>query len=587
MIYISVVPAIRTPYGVDVFDYRIDDASDVQAGDLIRAPFRRRWLPALVIKKAEKSKYSGKILGLNNVQPLVRFPSMIVSLLDLAAARTFCSKATVLQSWIRKVPARAAPPATTYGRGCLVRTRGGRLGPPFQTGIDLTEYVIDRLGRVIELARKTPGRLLILTPWQNRAREIAQALDAPVLHAGLADGMAWQAWTQFVFKADGILVATRIGAWLAHAADAVIIDEPENDDHKQDELAPRLDARWLVNAANELKPSLEVIKIGTTPPLAEAPDMESINAPEIRVPISAIPFDRGSYSAISEINALTEIKIQEALADGRLVVILHPIKGERSRTVCRDCGWRAECEFCAFPLSQFETQTQCGHCGRKSGLPMACPVCGNADLGKSRAGKSKLAREIHERFEKENIMILDLSEWREYQLEKNSLVVVTDLALIGGYAEDIRRRERLMIAWRRLAARVSTAKSELIVQGQAQLLDGARDWLTLAGFKTAWQKEWDERQTFRYPPATQRIKILIDGSENQVKEIKTRLEKSIPSDWSADGPYKVMFRAKTRKPRCVLHLLPISGASLSAIQSVLEPLAKEVMIDLDPIAFFY
>ena len=583
MFYISVVPAIRTPFGVDIFDYRVDDASDIWPGDLIRVPFRRRSLPALVVERAEHSKYAGKILGLNNVQSLVRFPARLVQLLNAAAARTFCSQATVLQAWLRKVPVHAA---TSSGRDYLAPTKGGHTGPPLQTKFDLTEYVVDRRARILEHARQASGRTLIITPWQYRADELAHALNASVIHAGIALGRAWQDWTQFVLNENSVLVATRLGAWLAHAADTVILDEPENDDHKQDELAPRLDARWLINSTKKLNPNLAVIKISTTPALIETPRISTINIPDISVPQSAIPFEPGSYSAINEINALTESKLQDAVETGQPIVILHPIKGERARSVCRDCGWKAECAFCGFPLSQLDTQAQCGRCGRKSGLPAACPACGNADLGKSRTGKSKLACQISEQFPQAKITILDLTEWREYELEKNSLVVVTDLGLIGGYAEDIRRRERLIMAWRRLAAQIAATASELVIQGQAPLLDEARAWLTAEGIKTAWQKEWADRQVFNYPPASQRIKILVDGTEAKAEGIKQRLEQAADGRYSIQGPFKVLFRSSTRRPRWVIHLLPAATAKFSAIRTILQPLAKDTIIDLDPIAFF-
>jgi hypothetical protein len=58
----------------------------------------------------------------------------------------------------------------------------------------------------------------------------------------------------------------RVSAWLSVFADAVIIDEPENDDYKQDELTPRLDARWIVSETAQLAPHLSTIQASTTPP---------------------------------------------------------------------------------------------------------------------------------------------------------------------------------------------------------------------------------------------------------------------------------------------------------------------------------
>lgn len=573
MRFITVVPAIRTPFGVDAFDYRLDDESDVRPGDLIRVPFRSHLTPSLVISVSASSPFADKTIGVRDVQPLVRLSASIVPLLERTAAVGFVSRPTVLQSWIRNVPVRAdsLPDAPMK---------------PTDHTVDISEYVADRAERVIHHAKKLHGRVLILTPWQRRAETLASQLKARVLHADLAVTTAWSAWTSFVSEPNSILVATRIGAWLSSVADAVVIDEPENDDFKQDELSPRLDARRVVETMNVYRPHLSVIRVGTTPPLSEYDDLPHITVPNIVVPLVCDSWNRQARSDIHGLNVRALELIEEAVAEGRSVVIVHPIRGERARVTCRDCRWTAVCASCGFPISREESGGRCRRCGRKAAIPDVCPTCSSADLNRSRPGRDRLAANLASHVDTSKISVIDLTDWHSAALSPMTRVVVTDISLIGGYAEDVRRRERLVIAWRRLAATVAVAHGDIVAQGPEELLDQARSWLTRDGLLAAWKEEWQDRERFAYPPARQRIKILVDGEPSDGEAVASRLRGAAPSSWEIQGPFSVAFRARTRKPRQAIHILPAADATENDVTDVLLPFAKHAIIDLDPIAFF-
>ncbi|MBU1032375.1 MAG: hypothetical protein ABII13_05160 [Patescibacteria group bacterium] len=579
--YISVVPVIRTPYGVNVFDYKIEEHSDLRIGDLIRVPFRNRKITALIVERKTESAYADRIIDLQDPEPLLHLSDLVIPLLKNAAARSFCSQPTTLQSWLRKIPAKIKSKEQEDGG---TKTQLNLL--PATSYKPQAVYVLDRQSTLIEQVRNMSGRVLILTAWQNRADQLSKKLQSSVLHSDMADGAAWKSWTEFVQSKQGILVATRIGAWLAHAADSIIVDEPENDDFKQDESEPRIDARWLVRTAAEQRPDLKVVSIGTTPPLSEFQNTEfRLPTIEYQLPIFYDHWQYGARSPVENISSHCEMQIQQALEENRPIVIIHPIRGHRSRSVCRDCGWTALCEFCSFPISCFETQGICGRCSRKSSIQVMCPKCGSADLNKSRMGKTQLEQEVKKHFGTEKIRVVDLPELRVLSITPNSLIIITDLSLIGGYSEDIRKRERLVVAWRRLAASASVAQSQILVQGSQELLEEARAWLTSEGLQNAWEKEIKERQTFSYPPAKTRIKILIDGTEKDAVILFSELSDTLADGWKLEGPFPVLFRSKTRNLRFVIHILPPDQTSEQQIRAFLEPFAKKAIIDLDPIAF--
>lgn len=570
--YLSAIPAIRTPFGMDVFDYQIDDASKLRRGDLILVPFRKNPTPALVASINQTSRFAGKAIHLETNCPLARLGETVADLLDATAQHTFTSRTSVLLAWLRKLPKRAQ----SFESEIIPQTKFSLAGKRTRT------LAINRFETIINEARRAKGRVLIITPWKNRAEVISQLLSASALHADIAGGSAWKAWSNFVRATEGKLVTTRIGAWLSACADTVIIDEPENDDFKQDESSPRFDSRWLVTRSAELNPALNTIEIGTTPKLEKGFQ----EAPAIELELRLEPWQKGSYSSVEGLSGSIVEEIASALENRRAITILHPIKGERARIVCRDCGWMMKCEACNFQLSRVAGRGYCGLCGRSSEIPFVCEKCGGSDLNKGRAGKDRVAEQVQKYFNSDLVQAIDLPDWNRLALKPNSLVILTDMSLIGGYAEDIRKRERLVIAWRRLCASVSMAKGTLIAQGPEDLLSQARSWLAKDGFAGMWTAELKERSAFAYPPMQKRIKLLVGGSAENAERLKENLLSSLPSAWRVEGPFLVQFRAKTRSERQVIHVIPPKNETELQIAKHLEPFAGKAIIDLDPIAFF-
>lgn len=577
--FITVVPAIRTVPGVDQFDYAVSSDAEVRVGDLLRVPFRSREIPGLVVSISDSSDHEARAILLDTPEIFLRFGDATASLLTETANRCFSSLPSVLHAWIRAVPKRLKSPSlqNKTSRQLSLAPREARL---------LSDRLFGKNGLLSE-AKKSRGRVLILTPWKQRVEFLAKHLDVDALHADLAMGASWKRVQSFAHSERAILVATRIGAWLSAVADVVLVDEPENDDHKQDELSPRYDARWIVDCASRLRPDLRIVSFGTTPRLGDLPADRQGNeiAPTVEADVNVEGWKKRSGSPIELLSPKTVNDIEAALADGRDVRVLHPVRGFRSRISCHDCGWCARCPACGWSLSLGERHTFCKRCGRRAEIPATCPSCGGTDFSRGMPGSERLAEQCQKYFKSDLIRVTDLASFDDWIIRATNdvrratpLIAITDLSLLAGAAEDIRRRERLISAWRRVAAGASRLNARLLVQGPEELLAECRSWLTTDGLRTAWKKELEERKTFGFPPAVPLVKILVDGDERAA----TILLNELGPD--ASGSYPVPFRTATRKPRWVIHLRPATfDARLTAR---LETVKGRCFIDLDPIAFF-
>ncbi|MDP3794029.1 MAG: hypothetical protein Q8R07_04760, partial [Candidatus Uhrbacteria bacterium] len=335
MKYARVIPVLRTPIGVDAFDYQIPATLKIEVGQMVWVPFRRRATPALVVEILTDSPFANKALPISGSYSSLIFPLSIIELLRWTARHTFSSQPTVLRSWVRNLPkrpfiARSIPPVIEYKNDSL---------PIHEQWINHPQETIIKQAQQNSTRHE---RLLILTPWKNRAEFYSKQIPhSHVLHSDLNDGDAFRAWSHFLTEPTAsVLIATRVGAWLSPLADRVMLDEPENDDHKQDESAPRYDARKIFIWCHQ-HTNVAMESYGLTPPLTS-----QAAAPMIDLPLHVHIRHPQGRSAIPMIQSDT---LHELRTHDGPRVIIHPIRGVSARLTCRDCGWQALCARCQFP----------------------------------------------------------------------------------------------------------------------------------------------------------------------------------------------------------------------------------------------
>ncbi len=569
MSFAYVIPVMRTPLGIEGFDYRIPANIAVEVGDLVTIPFRRGHQVGLVAAIRSTSAFEKQALPLAGRYAHLHLPSAFIDLIQATAARTFSSKPTVLKSWLRSLPKKPSTP-TLLPR----KTKEHGLQADWQAGAH------QELIRRAQDYQQTK-RVLIVTPWMTRADLLhANIPGSHLLHSDMSDGDAFRAWTGFLSQSTGCLVTSKIGAWLAIDSDVVLLDEPEQDDHKQDDLAPRYDARKaLLFCAQQGMTRIE--SLGLTPPLhAQTPPPEIEHKPRLHVHHpqgkSAVPLIQAdSFTALTE-------------HEGPRIII-HAIRGSLARLTCRDCQWQATCPICTSGLGADSKGAICRRCHKHFPMPEECGVCGGVDLSKSLPGIERL--QTHWEKALPEIAV----EWRDTtakELEKpfpmGCLVVVTEASLLGG-GEDIRRRERQCIAIRRLADRVQQAKGELILQCREDLAQQIQAWMTQTGMQAFMEQERHERQTFLYPPAARIVKVVIKGSQETatkwLQQAQMHLKRTPLRDGEWRGPFAPEYQPTSRGIRHILHLILPSQTPETDLLSALTPCAKNAIIDLDPIAF--
>jgi primosomal protein N' len=577
--FAEVVPVRRTPFGLDGFDYSFEEKADYRVGQLVYVPLRGHLTEAVIRTIKTDSAFAARAKAISRPVPVsLALPPACLELLTWVAERTFSSLPTVLHAWLGNLPKRF----TQEKDEKLTRDSQTASERTSKTGSINAYWRTDHETALITRAKEALSqgqRVLILTPWMSRVRSFQTALpEAYELHGDLTDGAYFTSWSTFLVRESGCLISTRMGSWLAPAADLVLIDEPENDDHKQDEQAPRYDARRLASwSAKYAGTTAE--GYGLTPPLHA-----NTLAPDIDCPLLVHPFHPKGRSAIPCIQADTLLTLREH--DGPKIII-HPIRGQAARLTCRDCGWQALCKRCQAPLSAEAERAICRNCGHNESLALSCPTCGGVDLGKAIPGIEALKRAWTKSEPETTIDWRDTTnELLEELIPQNALVVISLPHLFGGLTEDIRRTERRLIAIRRLMKRVADSQGTLLIQSSEEDLANWEAWKTGAGVQETYARELATRRLFQYPPTWRRVKCLIDGQESAVQAWVKQAKERLHDQGTVELPSKINFRRAGSSERWVVHALFSPEMSEAALVKLLQPLAKDALIDLDPIAFF-
>ncbi len=567
--FARVIPLVRTPLGVDGFDYHVPIGMTVRVGDLVLIPFRKKACPGLIAELLPTSLFADRALALEAAYAGLHLPETLPALITATAARTFSSPPTVAVSWLRALPKRPSPLT-------LVTKRSHAQGLHANWTTAATHALIAKAN---ELA--LTSRVLIVTPWITLARQLQDNLpQSHILHSQLADGAAFREWTQFLSKETGCLITTKIGTWLALAADTVLLHEPEQDDHKQDELTPRYDARKILLWCAQ-QGLTAVHSYGLTPPLHA-----NSAAPAIQGDVRIHFHHPQGRSAIALLQADT---LQALLDHPGPRYVIHPIAGTIARLTCRDCHWQAVCPNCGGGLGLQTGQASCRSCRKSWPTPTACAVCQGVDLGKSLPGIERLRTQWNDHYPDTTIHWRTLvAEELEAPLASACLVVVTEAAWLG-VGEDIRKSERQCLAVRRLADRVATKHGTLIFQTQGHFAPNITEWLTTAGMQHFVARTLEERQHFGYPPSRRVVKILCRGDQIVANAWRAQAETALrlahiePVDWR--GPLVPERRSTTRSQQTLLHLVLPPHIPEALLVQTLTPLAAHVTLDIDPIAF--
>lgn len=438
---------------------------------------------------------------------------------------------------------------------------------------------------------------------------------------------------------NSVFIGARSSIFLPFAnLGLIIVDEEHDGSYKQNDPAPRYQARDCAVVLSKYFQSNIILGSAT-------PSLESYyNAKEGKYHYVKL-FQRFGDSNLPDIHTVSmqeaqlfgkiqghfsnrlidEMKSQFEL--GKQVIIFRNRRGYSPLLQCSNCHWEAVCNHCDIRLTVHKqlNKLKCHICGQAKPVPERCPDCGQFTLRQLGFGTEQIEESLKEIFPEKKLQRLDLDIARSrkmqqkiiesFQEQETDILVGTQMVtkgldfehvgLVGVlqadqilFHPDFRAQERAFQLLTQVSGRAGrrTDKGTVIVQGY-HIDHPVLLYVMQHDQESFYRKELEERQRFNYPPFVRLVRLQLLHAKPQIvdeagqtlaKELRRLLGKRVlgPSEphlSKIKGAYVREILIKIERDSLQLFKIKSElSANIQKLKSLKAFTALRVHIDVDP-----
>ncbi len=427
------------------------------------------------------------------------------------------------------------------------------------TGSGKTRVYVEMMEEVIAKG----GQILYLLPEISLTTQIVSRLQRifgdkiSVYHSRLNDNERVELW-HLTSAGKSIILGARSSLFLPfHKLQLIIVDEEHDPSYKQNEPAPRYNARDSAIYLAQLYGAK--VLLGTATPSLETyfnavknkyglVKMEQrfggLELPRFVFSNTAVEAKQRKMQAHFSSLLLEELKL--ALGRGEQAILFQNRRGYAPYLECSTCDWTADCENCDVSLTYHKSANnlRCHYCGHGSVVPKICPACGGNQIIIKGFGTEKIEDEIKIYFPDANIGRMDMDTVKsrnahaqlinDFEERRIDILVGTQMvtkgldfdnvALVGVlnadqllHFPDFRSGERAFQLLTQVAGRAGRKhkQGQVFIQGANPTHPVLREVMSSA-FQAFFKREMTERRDFMYPPFYRLIKITLRHKKPEV-----------------------------------------------------------------------
>ncbi len=369
-----------------------------------------------------------------------------------------------------------------------------------------------------------------------------------VYHSRFNNNERVEIWNKVKDGKYKVVLGPRSALWLPFRdLECIIVDEEHDPSYKQQDPAPRFQAR---DAAIYLATLYKAkVLLGSATPSIESlynvqrkkygyatlkQRYQNVAKPQVEI-VSAKNFQAALSNLITTplLAAVTQ-----TLRAGRQVILFQNKRGYAPFLICSSCGWVPHCKHCDVSLTYHKSSDKlhCHYCGNRTPPVRYCPQCGNKHIVAKSFGTEKVEEELQRIFPKIRIarmdwdsvkgkntharLIEDFTRGRIDILVGTQMVVkgldFDNVGLVGILNADsllsypnFRVNERafqLMVQVSGRAGR-SDGVGSVIIQAH-NLMHPVLRWVRDGDFRSFYQTELAARQQFEYPPFMKFARVI-------------------------------------------------------------------------------
>lgn len=425
---------------------------------------------------------------------------------------------------------------------------------------------------LIESVLRDGKQALYLVPEIALTTQLTQRLQRVfgdkllIYHSKFSDSERVDIWKKLLDSGEPcVVIGVRSSVFLPFSKlGIVIVDEEHETSYKQQEPAPRYNARnaaiilasmhgakTLLGSATPSIESYHNALAGKYALISLTSRYEGVELPAVKIIDTKLARKkkamRGAFSEelINECNA--------AIERGEQAIIFQNRRGFAPIVRCRECAWTPKCENCDVSLTYHKRMRLlvCHYCGFTMPLPDICPACGQPSIDVLGYGTERLEDDIESYFPAAKIARMDLDTTRSrnghekiiesFSSRRTQILVGTQMVTKGLDFEgvsvvgivnadniinfpDFRSHERAFNMMEQVAGRAGRRQRQGIVCIQtSEPTHPVIKFVVAHDYNGYYQNEIAERRHYNYPPFSRIINIFIKHrNEDELVEVSVR-----------------------------------------------------------------
>ncbi len=408
-------------------------------------------------------------------------------------------------------------------------------------------------------------QVLYLLPEIALTTQITERLKAvfgdklSVYHSKFNDNERAETWNSLLTKNEGhVVLGARSAIFLPfNNLGLIIVDEEHESSYKQQDPAPRYNAR---NASIVLAGLHQAkVLLGTATPSVET----YFNAKsgkyglvsltkryaDIELPL-IFPVDTQILKKRKQMKSVLSppliSEMNDALSKGEQTILFQNRRGFSPLIECKVCSWTKRCDHCDVSLTYHKGQRLmvCHYCGATYDIPSICPNCETPTLNYTGYGTERIEEEVREIFPEQSIIRMDLDTTRSKKAyeriisgienRKTDILIGTQMVSKGLDFEnvrivgilnadsllnypDFRAHEKAFQLMTQVSGRAGRKnKRGLVILQTSQPQHPIISCVVNNDYKRFYETQIEERRMFNYPPFRRLISIVLRGKDESI-----------------------------------------------------------------------
>ena len=378
-----------------------------------------------------------------------------------------------------------------------------------------------------------------------------------IYHSKFNDQERVELWNKVRSGETRIVLGARSALFLPfQELGLVIVDEEHDPSYKQQDPAPRYNARDAAIYYAYLKGAK--VLLGSATPSFESyfNAMQGkyglVHLPErfgaLELPKIELVNTQGLSSREGKVMITAALKkaIEETVKGGKQVILFQNRRGYNPYLICGSCGFIPQCVECDVSLTmhKFSNKLHCHYCGNTYPVLLACPACGVQNWLEKNFGTEKIEEHLEDMFPGTRISRMDIDSVkgknahdtliRQFEQQQIDILIGTQMVVKGldfdhvdlvgiidadgllGFA-DFRVNERAFQLMEQVSGRAGRKhrQGRVVIQAM-QVHHPVLQMVLQHNYDGLYKMEMTKRNEFHYPPYVRLVRIIFKHKEKQV-----------------------------------------------------------------------